>query len=73
MSIQITTTIDVDPEAELVAKTLYAYNSYPGRTAHEIPWPPKARQTLMHYLKLGQAVIEAQRRVALSNGERNDA
>lgn len=61
MTVQIVTTIECDPAVELVARTLYAYNSYPGRAPRDIPWPPKLRQQLSHYLKLGEAVIRAQK------------
>lgn len=65
---EIIINVDCDPEAILVARALYAHNSYPGRKATEIPWPPKTRSALMHYIKLGQAVIEAQR-AALGQSE----
>jgi hypothetical protein len=58
---QIITTIECDPEVELVARTLYAYNSYPGRRPREIPWPPKLKQQISHYVRLAEAVVKAQR------------
>lgn len=66
---QIITTIECDPDVELVARTLYAYNSYPGQKPREIPWPPKLRQQVSHYLKLAEAVVKAQREAsAVTNG-----
>jgi hypothetical protein len=75
---QIVTTIECDPEVELVARTLYAYNSYPGQRPREIPWPPKLRQQISHYVRLAEAVVRAQREVcasaskSVSNGDRSE-
>ena len=58
---RIVTVIECDPEVELVARALYAYNSYPGQKPRDTPWPPKLRQQTSHYIKLAEAVVRAQK------------
>ncbi|WP_024337963.1 hypothetical protein [Bradyrhizobium japonicum] len=58
---EIVTTIECDPEVELVARALYAHNHCPGRPLSEAPWPPKTRPQLGHYLNQAASVVKAQR------------
>ena len=45
-------------EVLLIARALYAYNSYPGRKISDVTWPPSVRSAEKSYLNKAQAVAE---------------